>query len=274
MPELPEVHTVSEALKPFLLGHSFKKIEIFIDKLRYPLAPLLDKKLLNTPVTAIRRRARYIVIEFANLKALVIHLGMTGVFRQAGPGDERLKHEHVIFHLDDGRQLRFECTRRFSSIVPCIVEKPGAEPECLLELGVEPLSKDFTAAQLYKELQQRRGPVKVALMDNAIVVGIGNIYAAETLFKTGIDPARPANKVTKKECAAIVKAAKAVLSAAIEAGGTTFSDYRQLDGTEGYFFRELQVYGRKGEPCVICDTPIETITQGGRTTFYCPKCQR
>ncbi len=198
---------------------------------------------------------------------------MTGVFRQSEPGDERRKHEHVIFHLDNGRQLRFECTRRFSSITVCELDAPGAEPECLAALGVEPLSTDFTAAYLYRELHRRKCPVKIALMDNAVVVGIGNIYAAETFFKARISPLRPAHKLTRKECAVLVETARGVLAAAIEAGGTTFSDYRQLDGTEGLFERELLVYGRKGEPCTACGTPITTATQGGRTTFYCPKCQ-
>lgn len=274
MPELPEAHTVAAALKLFLRGRSFEKIEVFIEKLRLPLAPLLDAGLLNQPVTDVRRRARYIIIELANRRALVVHLGMTGVFRQPEPGEGRRKHEHVIFHLDDGRQLRFECTRRFSSIVPCVLDAPGAEPECLAALGVEPLGGDFTPAYLYRELRRRKCPVKIALMDNAVVVGIGNIYAAETFFRAGISPVRPACEMTRKECSALVKAAGEVLSAAIEAGGTTFSDYRQLDGTEGKFERELLVYGRRGKPCTRCGTPIEIVSQGGRTTFYCPKCQR
>lgn len=273
MPELPEVHTVSTALSQLLLDRSFVKIEVFRENLRYPLAPLLNPELLKQPVTDVRRRGRYIVIELANCHALVVHLGMTGVFRQAEPGEARRKHEHVIFHLDDGNELRFECTRRFSSIICCTLDAPGAEPECLAMLGVEPLDGAFTAAYLYGELQRRKCPVKVALMDNAIVVGIGNIYAAETFFKAKIDPTRLACDITRKECAALVRAAKEVLSAAIEAGGTTFSDYRQLDGSEGKFERELLVYGRKGEPCTRCGAPVRTVVQGGRTTFYCPKCQ-
>ncbi len=273
MPELPEVHTVANALKPLLIGQSFDKIEIFTEKLRFPLAPLLDKELLHQPIVDIRRRARYIVIEMANRHALVIHLGMTGVFREADPKAERRKHEHVIFHLSNGKQLRFECPRRFSSIVPCCLCAPGAEPDVLKALGVEPLSGDFTAGYLYEQLQKRKCPIKIALMDNAIVVGIGNIYTAEVLFKTKINPRRCCNQITKKECAALVKAAKEVLQAAIKAGGTTFSDYRQVDGSEGKFVRELLVYGRKGEPCVNCGEAITTVHQGGRTTFYCPKCQ-
>lgn len=273
MPELPEVHTVANALKPLLTGQSFVKIEIFTEKLRFPLAPLLNQELLHQPIVDVRRRARYIVIEMSNQYVLTVHLGMTGVFREAAPEAERRKHEHVIFHLTNGKQLRFECPRRFSSIVPSRLCKPGAEPDELKSLGVEPLGNDFTADYLYEQLQKRKGPIKIALMDNALVVGIGNIYAAEVLFKTGINPKRASNKVTRKECSAIVKAAKEVLQAAIEAGGTTFSDYRQVDGSEGKFVRELLVYGRKGEPCVNCGEIITTVPQGGRTTFYCPKCQ-
>jgi len=274
MPELPEVHTITKSLHKLLVGKSFTKIEVFVERLRFPLAPLLDEKILNHPVVDVRRRARYIVIELKHGHALVVHLGMTGVFREAQPSDERRKHEHVIFHLDDGGQLRFECPRRFGSIVPCVLSSPGAEPLMLSQLGVEPLEKPFTARYLHEQLKKRKCALKIALMDNKIVVGIGNIYAAEILFKTGISPLRPANNVTLKECAALVKMSKDVLNAAILAGGTTFSDYRQLDGSEGKFERELLVYGRKGKPCCHCSTLVETVTHGGRTSFYCPKCQR
>lgn len=274
MPELPEVHTITNSLHQLLIEKSFIKIEVFTERLRFPLAPLLNPELLNQPIVDVRRRARYIVIELAHGHALVVHLGMTGVFREAQPSDERRKHEHVIFHLNHGDQLRFECPRRFSSIVPCILPSPGAEPPMLNHLGVEPLEKDFTAKYLHKELKKRKCALKIALMDNKNVVGIGNIYAAEILFKTGISPLRLANQVTLKECSVLVKTAKAVLNAAIRAGGTTFSDYRQLDGSEGKFERELLVYGRKGEPCYQCSTPIATVSHGGRTSFYCPECQK
>lgn len=274
MPELPEVHTVASALNKLLIGKAFEKIEIFTEKLRLPLSPLLDSKLLNQPIIDVRRRGRYIVIELSGGIALTVHLGMTGVFREAKVSDERRKHEHVIFHLNDGHQLRFECPRRFSSIVSSVLEHPGGEPPMLKKLGVEPLKPDFTASYLYQQLQKRKCAIKIALMDNQIVVGIGNIYAAEILFKSGISPLRPANRITMKDCAALVKNTRSILNAAIKAGGTTFSDYRQLDGSEGKFVRELLVYGRKGLPCVNCTTPIETISHGGRTSFYCPKCQK
>lgn len=273
MPELPEVETVKNALRRCIVGRSFTKIEIFTEKMRTPLAPLLDPALLASPVIDVRRRARYLIIELANGRGLLVHLGMTGVIR-VEPPRERRKHEHIVAAMDDGMTLRYECVRRFSIVEPVSLNHPGAEPAELSGLGPEPLTDEFTAGHLHRELKKRKGPVKVAVMDNAVVVGVGNIYATEALYAAGIRPDRPACRVTAKECAALTAEIKQVLAEAIEAGGSSIRDYRHVDGSEGAFAQQLSVYGRSGAPCPVCGTPVEAKKLGGRTSSYCPQCQK
>ncbi len=272
MPELPEIETIKRALSACMPGVSGVKMEIFTPKMRTPLAPLLDPGLLHTPVVDVRRRARYLIMEFANRRALLMHLGMSGVIRVEAPR-ERRKHEHVIMTLSNGMTFRFECTRRFSILIPVTLPAPGAEPLELAGLGVEPLSDAFTPEYVYRALRERKNPLKVAVMDNAIVVGVGNIYATEALFQAGLHPARLAGSLTRKEASRLVPAIREVLNRAIEAGGTTFHDYRQIDGTEGMFEQELLAYGRAGQPCRHCGSIMVSVKLGGRTSVYCPKCQ-
>ncbi len=273
MPELPEVETITNALKPALTGKQFTNIEIFFPRLRYDLTVHESPELLNTPITDIRRRARYTIIELANLHAIIFHYGMTGAVRICKPEEPRKKHEHVAFHINNGMILRFEDPRRFGFIQQTKLKHTGADPEELKHLGPEPLTNDFTGDYLFESFSKKKTPVKTAIMDNRIVVGVGNIYANEALFTTGINPFTPANKISKKKLSLFVETIKQVLAKAIQAGGTTIADFKGVDGSEGKFNQELRVYGKTDTPCPVCGTHIVKAKQSGRSSFYCPHCQ-
>jgi len=272
MPELPEVETVACALAPALTGRTIFKVKLFSPALRSPLDPL-KKTLPGRKIVNIRRRARYIIAGLDNGNALVIHLGMTGVIRIEKPEIPRRKHEHIFLYLDDGLVFRFEDVRRFGSLEVHPVCRNGL-PEMFGSFGPEPLSAAFTAEYLFGHSRGVRSAVKSFLMDNAVVAGIGNIYAAETLFAAGIDPRRETETLTRDQCRKIVKHARRILRAAIRAGGTTVSDFKQVDGSEGKFTVFLQVYGKKGKPCPVCGFPLELARIGGRSSVFCPKCQK
>jgi formamidopyrimidine-DNA glycosylase len=272
MPELPEVETISRALKPHLLERKITKIDIHIGSLRYPLEPLRNPELLNENVISVRRRARYLIIELANGKAFVIHLGMSGSLRIVPPEIERLKHEHVVWHLDSGMTMRFDCPRRFGFVKVCLLPEAGAVPAELKELGPEPLSTDFNAAYLYRMTRRRTGSIKSFIMNNAMVVGVGNIYVTEALFASGISPVRQAMSLTRKQCEKLVAEIKKVLTLSIEIGGTTISDYKSVDGSEGRFVQYLKIYGKK--VCPVCSASVQQKRLAGRNSYYCPKCQK
>lgn len=273
MPELPEVETIGRALKEYLTGKSFKRVQIFSPKLREPLDSILDTRLLNRPVLDVRRRGRYLIVELSDKLALLMHFGMSGVLKTVPMNRERGKHEHVIFDLGNNESLRFECPRRFSLLKLVELKTPGEVPEELSALGVEPLSDDFTAEYFCQCARNRKVSLKEFLMDNSVVTGVGNIYATEALFNTRLSPLRKACDITSKEAAVLIAEVKNILRRSIEVGGTTFSDYRQLDGSTGKYVLELNAYGRSGEKCRICQQPLATVKQGGRTTVYCPNCQ-
>lgn len=258
MPELPEVETVVRELKQSLIGKKFGEIITLRDNIREPIPDLSG--LHGAMIKSVTRRAKYIVIN----DALVIHLGMSGQILIDRP-KERKKHDHVIFELSNGDEMVFNDARRFGLVTLY-------KNELFSHLGPEPLSDEFTTAYLKKALSTRKGPIKVAIMDQELVVGVGNIYAAESLFRSGINPKTPANKV--KNHAELVKNIRKVLEEAIESGGSTLRDYVRSSGELGYFQHSFAVYGREGKPCIKCKTPIEKITQGGRSTFFCPKCQK
>lgn len=274
MPELPEVETVCRALNRLLPGRCLVKIETFMPSLRLPLDSMRQPVLLNSPIMVVRRRARYLIIELENTHALLMHFGMTGTVRVVPAAVPRLKHEHVVFHLDSGDTLRFEDPRRFGFITACALPGAGADPAELTGLGLEPFDPAFTGEYLHQHFQGRKQKVKTALMDNVIVVGVGNIYANESLFMSGISPLKEAGKVTLKECRELVGHVKEILQRAITAGGTTISDFKGVDGSEGKFVQQLNVYGRHGEPCPRCRTALDRTVIGGRGTFYCSKCQK
>lgn len=273
MPELPEVETITNALKQPLTGKQFTNIEIFFPRLRYELTVHQSPELLNERITDIRRRARYTIIELENLNAIIFHYGMTGAVRICQPSEERKKHEHVAFYINDGTILRFEDPRRFGFIQQVKLTKKGADPEELNHLGPEPLTSKFTAKHLLKALCKKKMPIKTAIMDNSIVVGVGNIYANEALFMSKISPLTPANQLTEEQLIVFVKTIKKTLKKAIKAGGTTIADFKGVDGSEGKFNQELLVYGKDGEKCTKCPDTIIRIKQSGRATFYCPSCQ-
>ncbi len=274
MPELPEVETISNALRPLILGHCFKRIDKFIDAIRYPLDWTDNPDLLDSPVTCVRRRARYMVIELENLNCIVFHFGMSGSIRLVPESEPRRKHEHLVFLLCNSQTLRFDCPRRFGFVQTCKLEASETEPSILPELGPEPLSDDFSGEYLKKTLKNRGAKLKNAIMDNKIVVGVGNIYVTEAMFAARVRPTRAASSLSLNECKRLVEEIKKVLIRSIHAGGTTISDYKSVDGSEGKFVRELQMYGRKGEPCPHCGTSVSHEVIGGRSSFFCQKCQK
>lgn len=271
MPELPEAESISRALDRVLSGRRIVRVEIFAERLRTPLGPLLKAGLVGRTITGCRRRARYSVVDLDDGRAILMHYGMSGVVRVEDAGAPRRKHEHVWMHLDDGKALRFEDPRRFGLVE---VQALGADgwPESLAKIGVEPLSAQFTGEFLYKASRRFRKSVKEFIMDNAVVTGIGNIYAAESLFAAKVSPLRKACDLTEEECGRLVRQVKRILKLAIEWGGTTVSDFLNVDGSEGRFAQKLKVYNQL--VCPRCKTPVAKAIQGGRTSWYCPKCQK
>ncbi len=274
MPELPEAENIRRALARALDGRMIVRVEVFSPAMRTSLLPLVSAGLEGVSFTGVRRRGRYVVADLSDGRSLLLHFGMSGVVRVEESDVPRRKHEHVFLHLDDGRIFRFECTRRFSLLEVVSKPSPDGWPESLSRLGVEPLSNEFDGRYLYSASRHRRTAVKLLLMDNGVVTGIGNIYANETLFAARIAPMRPATELSPDECGRIACEAKAILSRAIEAGGTTISDFLNVDGSEGRFVRELKIYGRAGESCPRCGGRVMSIRQGGRSSFFCPGCQK
>lgn len=271
MPELPEAESITRALDKALKRRKITRVEVYFPKLRTPLAPLKAAKLEGRSFVGCRRRARYAVADLDDGRALTMHFGMSGVVRVEDAKLPRRKHEHVIIRLDDGKAFKFEDPRRFGFLE---VQKLGADgwPECLAGIGVEPLSPQFTGEFLFNASRGRKKAAKELIMDNAVVTGIGNIYAAETLFASGVRPQRRASELTRAECDRIVRNAKRILKLAIKWGGTTVSDYRNVDGSEGRFVQKLKMYGKAN--CPVCGAKIAKVTLGGRTSWYCPECQK
>lgn len=271
MPELPEAETIARALDRAVKGRRITGAKIFTPKLRTPLAPLIEAALDSRTITACRRRARYAVAALDDGRAIVFHFGMSGTVRVESQDAPRRKHDHVEFTLDDGRLIRFNDPRRFGSVE---VHSCGDDgwPVSLAGIGVEPLSDAFTGEMLYRATRGRRKPIKEVLMDNAIVTGIGNIYAAETLFACGIRPQFSAARLTRAQCDRLCSEAKRILALAIECGGTTVHDFKSVDGSEGKFVQRLKIYGKR--VCEACGTPVARVALGGRTSWYCPRCQR
>ena len=274
MPELPEAETIGRALKRALVGRRITEVRVFSPAMREPLTPLLDAELPGRRFVDVRRRARYVIAELDDGRALLMHFGMSGVVRVEPATVPKRKHEHLFLVLDDGRAFRFECTRRFSVCKLCSLPEPGGCPPELGGIGVEPLTDKFDEEYLFWGARSQHCAVKCLLMDNAIVAGIGNIYAAETLFAAGVDPRREAGSLTRNECGRIVREAKRILSRAIELGGSSISDFLNVDGSEGKFAQELQIYGRTGKSCLRCGGTVQCVRLGGRSSCFCPHCQK
>jgi formamidopyrimidine-DNA glycosylase len=271
MPELPEVETTRRGLEPLLVGRTIQSARIHNRALRWPVPHGLSRSLAGKTVRLIDRRSKYLLLDCTD-GTLIVHLGMTGHLRVIPANEPLRKHDHVELLLDDGRALRFNDSRRFGAIL-WTREDPLTHP-LLKELGPEPFDRAFTAGYLAGRAQRRVVAVKPFLMDAKTVVGVGNIYASETLFRAGIDPRRAAGKVSRAAFQRLVKSVREVLTEAIEAGGTTIRDFANSAGEPGYFSVSLQVYGRDGEACVTCSTPVRLVRLGQRSTYFCAKCQR
>jgi formamidopyrimidine-DNA glycosylase len=270
MPELPEVETTRRGIAPYLIGHCVTALVIRQPRLRWPIPPVLRRKLPGQEIEKVERRAKYLLVHTGAGSAL-LHLGMSGSLRVLPADVPPGTHDHFDWRLDSGRVLRFTDPRRFG----CLLWQPAGTTHALLAgLGPEPLGATFDAAYLWKMSRGRSAPVKIFLMDQKIVVGVGNIYAAEALFAAGIHPRRAAGSVSLARYLRLVTEVKRILAHAIKRGGTTLRDFISPDGVPGYFEQELFVYGRAGEPCKVCGTPIRAIVLGQRSTFFCPRCQR
>ncbi|PZP61393.1 bifunctional DNA-formamidopyrimidine glycosylase/DNA-(apurinic or apyrimidinic site) lyase [Pseudoxanthomonas winnipegensis] len=270
MPELPEVETTRRGLAPHLEGAVVRAVLQRRDDLRWPIPPQVRTHLPGARIDAVRRRAKYLLLDTQAGSAL-LHLGMSGSLRVLPAATPVKAHDHVDLALDGGRVLRFNDPRRFGSL---LWQEPGSVHPLLQGLGPEPLAEDFDGAYLFARSRGRSAPVKAFLMDQRIVVGVGNIYAAESLFNAGIHPLRAAGKVSRERYEALAAAIKAILAYAITRGGTTLRDFISPDGAPGYFEQELWVYGRQGQPCKRCGRALKVEQVGQRTTVWCPHCQR
>lgn len=275
VPELPEVETTRRGIAPHLVGRRVTTVTLRRPDLRWPIPRELGELLPGQRIDAVERRAKYLLLHTAAGSAL-LHLGMSGMLRVLPPDVPVGPHDHVDIGFErtpaEGpRVLRFTDPRRFGCL---LWQPPGTTHDLLSKLGPEPLTDAFDGDLLWQLSRGRRAAVKLFLMDNAIVVGVGNIYASEALFAAGIDPRRAAGQVSRQCYARLATEVKRILAYAIERGGTTLRDFLAPDGAPGYFFRELMVYGRAGEPCKACGTPVRQAVLGQRSTFWCPRCQR
>jgi formamidopyrimidine-DNA glycosylase len=287
MPELPEVETVRRGLAPVLDGARLARVEMRRPDLRFPLPEGFVQRLTGARIGTMSRRAKYLLAPLDRGDILVMHLGMTGRFEIEGGGKARRpgdfvyaepadpKHAHIVFATDAGATVTFFDPRRFGYMDLIPAETFDSHP-WFAALGPEPLGEDFTAAYLKSALAGRKQSIKATLLDQRIVAGLGNIYVCEVLHRIGLSPTKPAGALKPKMLQALVEAVRVVLGEAIEAGGSTLRDYASADGALGYFQHSFKVYGREGEACSTpgCGGTIARIVQGGRSTFYCPVCQR
>lgn len=274
MPELPEVEVLRRSLEPHLLGDRIERVEVRNPALREPVdVARLRRIATGREVVALRRRSKYLLIDLERGGTVVVHLGMSGRLTLV-PGDTpREDHEHVAFHLRSGRRLRLRDPRRFGVVFAARTADLPGDPH-FSHLGDEPLEPELTGGVLARAAEGRRGPVKPFLMDARVVVGIGNIYATEALFRAGIHPGRSVGRISAARWDRLARAVVKVLRQAIAEGGTTLNDFADGEGRSGYFQVALSAYGREGEPCPVCARPVRRIVQAGRSTFYCPRCQK
>jgi len=274
MPELPEVETTRRGLAPHVEGRIVQGVILRRPDLRWPIPPEIPSLLPGQRISAVRRRAKYLLLD-TGVGSALLHLGMSGSLRVLPASTPLDAHDHVDIALAgrgrDERVLRFNDPRRFGCL---LWQAPGEVHELLRDLGPEPLSDAFDGDYLFARSRGRSAPVKSFLMDQRVVVGVGNIYAAEALFAAGISPLRAAGKVSRERYARLADAVKRILAHAIERGGTTLRDFISPDGAPGYFELELAAYGRGGEPCPRCGRPMKEAAIGQRTTVWCGRCQR
>ncbi len=279
MPELPEVETVRRGLLPVMEGATIARADVNRPDLRWPLPDRMAERLTGATVTALRRRSKYLLADLSTGETLLWHLGMSGrvlvsgallgQFHHDHPAPE--KHDHVVFHMGNGARVTFNDARRFGAMD--LFPTEGTHP-LLAALGPEPLGNAFSEDHLATRLQGKLTPVKSALLDQTVVAGLGNIYVSEALFRARISPRRLAGNLGPRRIARLVPAIRDTLTEAIAAGGSSLRDHRQTSGELGYFQHSFRVYGREGAPCPTCATAVERIVQSGRSSFFCPGCQR
>jgi formamidopyrimidine-DNA glycosylase len=271
MPELPEVETTRRGIAPWLEGRRLAAVAVRVLKLRWPIPRGLANHLTGARVEAVDRRAKYLLMRTDRGTAL-LHLGMTGSLHVLPKPEPAEKHDHLDLVTDAGVTIRFNDPRRFGAVL--WTDEPPEEHPLLKNLGPEPLTDAFDGAYLKRRSRRRAVAIKPHLMNGSIVVGVGNIYASEALFRAQIHPARAAGRITEARLERLALAVKEVLNESIRDGGTTLRDYYNGDGQPGYFAQRLRVYDHAGEPCPTCATPIRQVTLGQRSSFYCPRCQR
>ncbi len=271
MPELPEVETTRRGIAPLVEGATVTAVTVRESRLRQPVPGNLEALLGGQELLAVERRAKYLLFRFAH-GTLIVHLGMSGSLRLVPPPTAFRKHDHIEIVFDGDRRLRFHDPRRFGLMIWSA--DPIVQHPLIAHLGPEPWDEGFDAAYLHAAASKRRAAVKNLIMDGKIVVGVGNIYASEALYRAGIHPQRAAGRVSIARYERLVLAIREVLAEAIEVGGTTLRDFVKSDGEPGYFRLQLNVYGRTGEPCPGCGRPIRQTVIGQRSSFYCPTCQR
>lgn len=270
MPELPEVETTRRGIRPYVKEQRVTKVVIRQPKLRWPI-PESIYTLQDQMILDVQRRSKYLLLNSPKGTA-IIHLGMSGSLRITEADEAPRKHDHFDFSMENNKILRYHDPRRFGALL--WTEEPIATHPLITTLGPEPLSTQFDGKHLFKATRKRRIAIKNLIMNSHIVVGVGNIYASESLFLAGIRPGIAAGRLTQQQCHHLCEHIKAVLSRAITQGGTTLKDFVNPDSTPGYFAQSLNVYGRTGQPCLRCDTPIKQKQIAQRSSFYCPQCQQ
>jgi formamidopyrimidine-DNA glycosylase len=271
MPELPEVETTRRGIKPFINHQTISDIVIRQRNLRWPIPKHLRQKARNQTIEAVDRRGKYLLLRLVN-GSVIIHLGMSGSLRICSADTPVEKHDHVDFLFDNRKILRLRDPRKFGAVL-WTTDAPENHP-LLSGLGPEPLHDAFNSRYLFEHTRKRSASIKSVIMNSHIVVGVGNIYACESLFLAGINPKRKAGSLSLARCERLVYAIKQVLSASITQGGTSLRDFVRENGMPGYYAQKLFVYGKVGEPCTNCGRPIKQIRQQQRSTFYCTQCQR
>ena len=283
MPELPEVETVKAGIAPAMEGQRIVQADVNRPDLRWPFPENMAARLTGARVIGLRRRSKYILVDLDSAETLLIHLGMSGRMLVSGvkvgefhhPHPTPAKHDHVVLYMENGARITFNDARRFGAMD--LLDTATQEDHWLIrDIGPEPLGNAFDETYLIDRLTGKNTPIKTALLDQGIVAGLGNIYVCEVLFRAGIHPKRKAGQISARRVATLVPHIREVLSEAIAAGGSSLRDYRQSDGELGYFQHVFQVYGQEGKPCVTsgCQKTIQRIVQSGRSSFFCPQCQR
>jgi formamidopyrimidine-DNA glycosylase len=269
MPELPEVETTRRGIAPYVERQKVTAVRLYDRRLRWPVPEDLGQRLIGRVVDRVERRSKYLLFRLGG-DALLIHLGMTGSLRAYRDAPPKRVHDHVDLEFGNGVVLRYHDPRRFGAVL----WSPGAAHPLLAGLGPEPLGVDFDPDHLFRATRKRTAAIKLALMDSRVVVGVGNIYANESLFRAGIRPTRGANRISAQRLRRLRDAVRETLAEAIAKGGSTLRDYVGSDGAAGSFQLHYFVYGREGQSCRVCGTVIRSVRLGGRATSFCPRCQR